>query len=46
MVRGRHIQAGAETVHPASDYQRVRPGRGVRKTSPFGIRPNVRKEEK
>lgn len=42
---GRHIQAGAETIHPASEYQRVRAGRGVRKTSSFGIRSNVRKEE-
>jgi hypothetical protein len=46
MVRGRHIQAGAETVHPASEYQRVCTGRGLRKTSSFGIRSNVRKEEK
>ena len=45
MVRGRHIQAGAETVHPASEYQPVRAGRGVCKTSSYGIRPNVRKED-
>ena len=45
LCRGQ-IQAGAETFHPASEYQHVRAGRGVLRTSSFGIRRNVRKEEK